>query len=152
AKAARLFFARPCRWLFICRRDRLRIVIAANRQRASPLPTLVGVCGNSRPIRSLTPAPPWRYDLPYRCKNYGDRDAMSQIITQLEHARAGTTTPEMVFVAEREKLEPELIRSEVAAGRMVIPANTVHLKGRLEPMGIGIAARCKVNANIGNSA
>ena len=62
------------------------------------------------------------------------------------------TTPEMKFVAEREQLEPELVRSEVAAGRMVIPANTVHLAGRLEPMCIGIAARCKVNANIGNSA
>ncbi len=60
-------------------------------------------------------------------------------ITQLEHARAGHTTPEMKYVAERERLEPELVRSEVAAGRMVIPANTVHLKGRLEPMCIGIA-------------
>ncbi len=77
---------------------------------------------------------------------------MSQPITQLEQARAGTITPEMQFVAEREKLEPESIRSEVAAGRMVIPANTVHLAGRLEPMAIGIAAKCKVNANIGNSA
>src|SRR3972149_4573254 len=77
---------------------------------------------------------------------------MSQPITQLEHARAGDTTPEMEFVARREHLEPALVRDEVAAGRMVIPANTVHLAGRLEPMCIGIAARCKVNANIGNSA
>ena len=77
---------------------------------------------------------------------------MSQPITQLERARAGETTPEMKFVAEREHLDPELIRDEVAAGRMVIPANTVHLAGRLEPMCIGIAAKCKVNANIGNSA
>src|SRR5438094_4212478 len=77
---------------------------------------------------------------------------MSEPITQLEHARAGHTTAEMVFVAEREKLEPEIVRSEVAAGRMVIPANKVHLTGRLEPMGIGIATKCKVNANIGNSA
>ena len=58
----------------------------------------------------------------------------------------------MEFVAERELLDPALIRDEVAAGRMVIPANTVHLAGRLEPMCIGIAARCKVNSNIGNSA
>ena len=77
---------------------------------------------------------------------------MPEPITQLEHARAGHTTPEMEFVAERESLEPELIRSEVAAGRMVIPANKVHLAKRLEPMGIGIAATCKINANIGNSA
>ena len=77
---------------------------------------------------------------------------MSQPITQLEHARAGTITPEMEFVAGREDLKPEVIREEVASGRMVIPANTVHLAGRLEPMCIGMAAKCKVNANIGNSA
>ena len=77
---------------------------------------------------------------------------MTEAITQREHARAGAITVEMKFVAEREHLEPETIRSEVAAGRMVIPANKVHLAGRLEPMCIGIAARCKVNANIGNSA
>ena len=72
--------------------------------------------------------------------------------TQLQAARAGQVTPEMEFVAKREDLAPELVREEVAAGRMVIPANKVHLAGRLEPMGIGIAARCKINANIGNSA
>jgi phosphomethylpyrimidine synthase len=49
-------------------------------------------------------------------------------------------------------LAPELIRAEVARGRLVIPANKVHRAGRLEPMGIGIATRCKINANIGNSA
>jgi phosphomethylpyrimidine synthase len=72
--------------------------------------------------------------------------------TQLQAARAGQITPEMEYVAKREDLAPELIREEVAAGRMVIPANKVHLAGRLEPMGIGIAAKCKINANIGNSA
>src|SRR5688500_1964517 len=72
--------------------------------------------------------------------------------TQLQAARAGQITPEMEYVAKREDLAPELIRDEVAAGRMVIPANRVHLAGRLEPMGIGIAAKCKINANIGNSA
>jgi len=72
--------------------------------------------------------------------------------TKLESARAGQITPEMEFIAKREDLSPDLIRDEVAAGRMVIPANTVHLAGRLEPMGIGIAAKCKINANIGNSA
>jgi phosphomethylpyrimidine synthase len=73
-------------------------------------------------------------------------------MTQLESARAGTITPEMEFVAERESLSAETIRDEVAVGRMVIPANKVHLAGRLEPMCIGIAAKCKINANIGNSA
>ncbi len=72
--------------------------------------------------------------------------------TQLEQARAGKITDEMEFVAKRESLTPELIRDEVAAGRMVIPANINHLNKRLEPMCIGIASKCKINANIGNSA
>ncbi|HJT78576.1 MAG TPA: phosphomethylpyrimidine synthase ThiC [Gemmataceae bacterium] len=73
-------------------------------------------------------------------------------MTQIEAARQGVVTPEMDYVARREDLEPELIRAEVARGRMVIPANTVHLQKRLEPMAIGVAAACKINANIGNSA
>jgi phosphomethylpyrimidine synthase len=73
-------------------------------------------------------------------------------MTQLQSARAGTITPEMEFVAKREDLPAELIRSEVARGRMVIPANVNHLKGKLEPMCIGVASSCKINANIGNSA
>jgi phosphomethylpyrimidine synthase len=73
-------------------------------------------------------------------------------MTQIEQARAGVTTPEMEYVARREELAPELVCDEVARGRMVIPANRVHLTKRLEPMAIGIAARCKINANIGNSA
>jgi len=73
-------------------------------------------------------------------------------MTQLESARKGIVTPEMEFVAAREDLHPELVRAEVARGRMVIPANVVHLKKRLQPMCIGVAAKCKINANIGNSA
>jgi phosphomethylpyrimidine synthase len=73
-------------------------------------------------------------------------------MTQLELARAGQISPEMEYVAQREQLDAEVIRAEVARGRMVIPANKVHLTKSLEPMCIGIAARCKVNANIGNSA
>ncbi len=73
-------------------------------------------------------------------------------MTQIEMARRGIVSHEMEAVARRELLEPELIRSEVARGRMIIPANTVHLELGLEPMGIGIKARCKINANIGNSA
>jgi phosphomethylpyrimidine synthase len=65
-------------------------------------------------------------------------------------ARQGAVTEEMEYVARREKLEPELVRSEVARGRAIIPANIHHRN--LEPMGIGIAFRCKINANIGNSA
>src|SRR5438552_13440490 len=73
-------------------------------------------------------------------------------MTQLESARQGVITDEMRFVAKREDLDAELVRSEVARGRMVIPANINHLKKRLEPMCIGVAALCKINANIGNSA
>jgi phosphomethylpyrimidine synthase len=73
-------------------------------------------------------------------------------MTQIEAARKGEITDAMHYVGEREELTGELIRSEVARGRMVIPANTVHLGKRLEPMAIGVATVCKINANIGNSA
>jgi phosphomethylpyrimidine synthase len=70
----------------------------------------------------------------------------------MEAARQGTITDAMRFVVGREELDAELIRDEVARGRMVIPANKVHLSKRLEPMAIGVASKCKINANIGNSA
>ena len=70
--------------------------------------------------------------------------------TQMHYARKGIVTQEMEYVARREGVTSESIRSEVARGRMVIPANLNHLN--LEPMAIGINARCKINANIGNSA
>jgi phosphomethylpyrimidine synthase len=73
-------------------------------------------------------------------------------MTQLQEAVAGNVTPEMEAVARDEQLQPELIRSEVASGRMVIPANVVHLKKGLKPIGIGIAVRTKINANIGKSS
>ena len=73
-----------------------------------------------------------------------------ETVTQMHHARKGVVTPEMHRVAERENAEPELIRGEVARGRMVIPANVNHTS--LDPMGIGIHALCKINANIGNSS
>src|ERR1700751_4668548 len=72
------------------------------------------------------------------------------IRTQMHYARKGVITGEMEYVAKREDLIPELIRDEVARGRMIIPANIHH--HRLEPMCIGIASKCKINANIGNSA
>ena len=73
-------------------------------------------------------------------------------VTQLEHARLGTITPEMRRVAQREPhLSAEQVRDEVAAGRMVIPANTVHRGLRLDPMCIGRASLTKVNANMGAS-
>jgi len=73
-------------------------------------------------------------------------------ITQLEHARLGNVTPEMKRVAEREPhLTAEQVRAEVAAGRMIIPANTQHLRHALEPMCIGRASKTKINANMGAS-
>jgi phosphomethylpyrimidine synthase len=73
-------------------------------------------------------------------------------VTQLEHARLGVITPEMRRVAEREPhLTAEQVRDEIAAGRMIIPANKVHLKHQLDPMCIGRASKTKVNANMGAS-
>jgi phosphomethylpyrimidine synthase len=72
------------------------------------------------------------------------------IRTQMHYAREGVITQEMEYVAGREHVTGELIRSEVARGRMIIPANIHHTN--LEPMCIGVASSCKINANIGNSA
>jgi len=70
-------------------------------------------------------------------------------VTQMHYARQGTITEEMAHVAQRENLPAELIRDEVARGRVIVPANINH--PNLEPMAIGVATRCKVNANIGAS-
>jgi phosphomethylpyrimidine synthase len=70
--------------------------------------------------------------------------------TQLSAARQGLVTDAMRRVAEREGLDPELIRQEVARGRLIIPANIHHTS--LDPMGIGTVASVKINANMGNSA
>jgi phosphomethylpyrimidine synthase len=70
--------------------------------------------------------------------------------TQLAWARAGVVTPEMEFIAAREGVDAELVRSEVARGRAIIPANHRHPES--EPMIIGKKFLVKVNANIGNSA
>jgi phosphomethylpyrimidine synthase len=71
-------------------------------------------------------------------------------ITQMHFARQGIVTPEMEFVARRENLDPEFVRSEVARGRAIIPANINHPE--IEPMAIGRNFLVKINANIGNSA
>ncbi|MGD0765285.1 MAG: phosphomethylpyrimidine synthase ThiC [Dehalococcoidia bacterium] len=70
--------------------------------------------------------------------------------TQKHYARRGVITDQMRTVAEKEGLEPELVRREVATGRLVIPANINHAS--LSPIGIGSVAGVKINANIGNSA
>ena len=70
--------------------------------------------------------------------------------SQMHYARRGVITDEMQYIAYREKITPELVRDEVARGRMIIPANINHPE--LEPMAIGVESLCKINANIGNSA
>jgi phosphomethylpyrimidine synthase len=73
-------------------------------------------------------------------------------VTQLEHARLGIITPAMRRVAEREShLTPEQVRDEVAAGRLIIAANRVHLGHALDPLAIGRSTRTKINANMGAS-
>src|SRR3990170_3131429 len=76
----------------------------------------------------------------------------SKPVTQIHYARQGVITDAMRRVAEREDIPPEVVREEVARGRMVIPANVHHLGSRLDPMGIGKTCTVKINANIGNSA
>ncbi|MFC7360691.1 phosphomethylpyrimidine synthase ThiC [Nocardioides astragali] len=71
-------------------------------------------------------------------------------VTQMHYARRGVVTREMEYVAAREGCDVELVRSELAAGRAIIPANVNHPEA--EPMIIGKRFLVKVNANIGNSA
>jgi phosphomethylpyrimidine synthase len=72
--------------------------------------------------------------------------------TQLMDARAGTITEAMRLVATQEGVDPEQVRRQTAAGRLVIPANRMHLASNLQPVGIGRILRTKVNANIGTSS
>ena len=71
-------------------------------------------------------------------------------VTQMHFAKAGIITPEMAYIALREGFDAELVRSEVARGRAIIPANINHPE--IEPMIIGRQFAVKINANIGNSA
>lgn len=70
--------------------------------------------------------------------------------TQMYYAKRGIVTEEMQYVAKVEKIDPQLLRSEIARGRCIIPANVNH-KHQI-PMAIGMVATCKINANIGSSA
>src|SRR2546427_1528639 len=81
---------------------------------------------------------------------WGTKRKGDPIRTQMHYARRGIVTEEMDFVARRENLTAEQVRSEVARGRMIIPANIHHTN--LEPMCIGVASKRKLNSNIGNSA
>ncbi len=121
-------------------------------------PDLGGPRGFSSPDTPGMPAPSpktaWDF-LPPGWQKKGDFAVAPQgfvPITQLEHARLGLVTPEMRRVAQREPhLTVEQVRDEVAAGRLIILANRVHLGYRLDPVAIGRASRTKVNANMGAS-
>ncbi|HYP77241.1 MAG TPA: phosphomethylpyrimidine synthase ThiC [Polyangiaceae bacterium] len=121
-------------------------------------PNLGGALTFSSPDTPGMPQPSektaWDF-LPVGWRREGDRAIAPSgfvPVTQLEHARLGNVTPEMKRVAAREPhLSAEQIRSEVAAGRMIIPANTRHLQYALEPMCIGRASKTKINANMGAS-
>ena len=79
-----------------------------------------------------------------------DNHKDDEVRTQMYYAKKGIITPDMEYVAKVEKIDPELVRSEIARGRLIIPANVNHK--HLVPMAIGIASSCKINANIGSSA
>ncbi len=83
-------------------------------------------------------------------REYLDKRINDPVKTQMHYARRGIITEEMECVARIENLNPELVRSEIARGRMIIPANINHKN--LKPMAIGVASSCKINANIGSSA
>ncbi|GHS84726.1 phosphomethylpyrimidine synthase [Campylobacterota bacterium] len=76
--------------------------------------------------------------------------ANDRVRTQMYYAKQGVITEEMRYVAAHEELDANLVLREVAKGRLIIPANIRHTN--LHPMAIGIASRCKINANIGASA
>src|SRR5579872_3176206 len=102
--------------------------------------------GNHSPARNGQTVPRPRAEWIARRKSENQDGNFSQ----MHYARKGLITEEMVYVAEREKLAADLVRDEVARGRMIVPANINHPE--LEPMGIGVASLCKINSNIGNSA
>ena len=83
-------------------------------------------------------------------KDWVSKRANDKVRTQMYYAKQGIITEEMIYVAKKENISSELVRSEVAKGRLIIPANINHT--HLTPMAIGMAVSCKINSNIGSSA
>lgn len=83
-------------------------------------------------------------------KQWLEKRKSDPIKTQLYYAKKGIVTPEMEYIANKEGLKAEVIRKEVQKARLIIPANINHIN--LEPMGIGVALRTKINSNIGSSS
>ena len=106
--------------------------------------SIIGANGNSLDA-VLKPRAEWLAKR--KAENAQNKDGN---FSQMHYARQGVITEEMQYIAHREKITPELVRDEVARGRMIIPANINHPE--LEPMAIGVESLCKINANIGNSA
>jgi phosphomethylpyrimidine synthase len=134
----------------------LRVYDTAGPLDADPNRGVPSVRGEWIAARDVAPSPS-----PFAGRTFGDRvpgplrnrpirGTGAGPITQMEFARRGEVTPEMEYVAIREGMEPERVRSEVARGRAIIPANINHPE--LEPMIIGRNFKVKINANIGNSA
>jgi phosphomethylpyrimidine synthase len=123
---------------WILGRGDVEVVPEANRTDVQAAPTVDHGSRREHPGSAAGPRP----DVTLRAKP-GCRP------TQLHYARNGIITPEMEFIAIREGFDPEFVRSEVARGRAIIPANINHPES--EPMIIGRAFHVKINANIGNS-
>jgi len=113
----------------------------------------VALSGGEPPIRLYDTSGPQGQDpqlgLPKLRDSWVGTRLGQPCVTQLYYARRGEITPEMEFIALREGLPAEFVRSEVARGRAIIPANVNHPE--LEPMIIGRNFLVKINANIGNS-
>jgi phosphomethylpyrimidine synthase len=108
------------------------------------------VSGRTAPLRPDQQPMTAGVEMPATLLNPPLRARPGARVTQMHYARRGDITPEMEFIALREGFDPELVRSEVARGRAIIPANINHPE--IEPMIIGRAFKVKINANIGNSA
>jgi len=113
----------------------------------------ISLSGGNSPLLVSDTSGPLGFDpregLP-RVRENWVRGRSGPVVTQMHYARRGEVTEEMEFVALREGMDPEFVRSEVARGRAIIPANVRHTE--LEPTIIGRNFRVKINANIGNSA
>jgi phosphomethylpyrimidine synthase len=118
----------------------------------------IALSGGEPPLRVYDTSGPQGHDLrqglpSIRGQWIAERQSVLRgngVVTQLHYARRGEITPEMEFIAIREGMPAEFVRSEVARGRAIIPANIKHPE--LEPMIIGRHFQVKINANIGNSA
>ncbi|HEX6466913.1 MAG TPA: phosphomethylpyrimidine synthase ThiC [Terriglobales bacterium] len=104
-----------------------------------------GIHKNGHSSGTAKPRAEWIAKRRAQAEKTGDNN-----FSQMHFARKGLITEEMEYIAHKERISPEQVRNEVAKGTMIIPANINHPE--LEPMAIGVASKCKINANIGNSA